>query len=187
MWRATGSGAAYGERTNARRGRGQCERFYCGTVNPDEMIDRVSYPRTIAVLAACVAISGVPAYAVTWFGAMLVFHPLVAHGISAAVAAVVSLEAAGVWFHGWERLLRGTKTRRILRHAVLLVPAASAAFWGLAVSVGGFSSLASGDSASYALVPALAVGAVLAWVLWRSAVAYRTGRREGPNGGNSLG
>lgn len=153
------------------------------------MADRQSYARTTAVAVGSLLLFGVVSYLVVVFGAIavlpLLLAPtpladaagLLAHLLAIGVAVKISLEAARVWLHGWSELLRGTRSQRRVRHAILLLPALLAGSLAVLVVVGGITD-ASARETPVLLVVVGAVGAAVTWVLARSVAAYREGRRD---------
>lgn len=153
------------------------------------MPDRRSYPVTIAGFLVSALIFGGTAAAVVWFASLVVLPwllaplslagvtRLVAIVVGAAVGVKVALEATRVWLHGWEELLRGTPARRRLRHAILLLPGVAVGVLAVLVVGGGLTDPAAREE-PWILVLVGAVGVSVSWVLARTVLAYREGRRQ---------
>lgn len=155
------------------------------------MADRPTYGRATVLWIASALTYGLGTFVAVGFGVLMLLGneplgpvaTLLALLVPLLVAAKVTDEATRVRLHGWTELRRGSPGRRLLRHAILLLPVAIVGGLGLLVVLGTVTSLPTllGDPTgrySWAVWVLGAFALVFGWVLFRTVTAYREGRYE---------
>lgn len=161
------------------------------------MSDRESYAITAAVWLGSLVVVGGPTFAVTSAALGAVTDPLTGPetpGIAVLglllvtflVPLAISLSAASetvrVRLHGWDELQRGSVRRRVLRHAVLAVPALAVLLFlgatAVEITTDGFE-----DHVATSLTVLALLGFGLVLILVRSARAFLAGREAGAESG----